>query len=83
MSDVQVDVLAIGSLAKNRYWNEKAAVRNEYATTTLVRSGDVGYVRTRSGRWLAFSILINDVPWGHVWRARLAQDKMCIRLVEE
>ena len=42
-----------------------------------------GYVRTRSGRWLAFSILINDVPWGHVWRARLAQDKVCIRLVEE
>ena len=41
-----------------------------------------GYVRTRSGRWLAFSVLVNDVPWGHVWRARLAQDKMCIRLVD-
>jgi D-alanyl-D-alanine carboxypeptidase/D-alanyl-D-alanine-endopeptidase (penicillin-binding protein 4) len=40
-----------------------------------------GYVRTRSGRWVAFSILMNDVPWGQLWRARLAQDKVCIRLV--
>jgi len=40
-----------------------------------------GYVRTRSGRWVAFSILMNDVPWGGLWRARLAQDKVCIRLV--
>ena len=40
-----------------------------------------GYVRTRGGRWVAFSILMNDVPWGQLWRARLAQDKVCIRLV--
>jgi glyoxylase-like metal-dependent hydrolase (beta-lactamase superfamily II) len=39
MSDVRVDVLAIGSLAKNTYWNEKRPVRNEYATVSLVRSG--------------------------------------------
>jgi hypothetical protein len=24
---------------------------------------------------------MNDVPWGGLWRARLAQDKVCIRLV--
>ena len=38
MSDVRVDVIAIGSLAKNTYWNEKTPVRKEYATTVLVRS---------------------------------------------
>jgi glyoxylase-like metal-dependent hydrolase (beta-lactamase superfamily II) len=41
MSDVRIDIIAIGSLAKNKYWGEKAAVRNEYATTTLVRAGKV------------------------------------------
>ena len=41
-----------------------------------------GYVRTRGGRWVAFSVLMNDVPWGQLWRARLAQDKVCIRLVD-
>jgi len=39
MSDVTVDVIAIGSLAQNKYWNEAAPVRQEYATATLVRSG--------------------------------------------
>jgi len=41
-----------------------------------------GYVRARSGRMIAFSILMNDVPWGELWRARQAQDKICIRLVD-
>jgi glyoxylase-like metal-dependent hydrolase (beta-lactamase superfamily II) len=41
MGDIRVDVLAIGNLAKNKYWNEKAPVRREYATAALVRSGDV------------------------------------------
>jgi len=44
MADVRVDVLAIGSLARNRYWGEKAPRRAEYATVTLVRSGDVALV---------------------------------------
>jgi len=39
MSDVRADVIAIGNLAKNKYWNEKAPVRKEYATAALVRSG--------------------------------------------
>jgi len=40
MADVRIDVIAIGSLAKNKYWNEKVPQREEYATATLVRSGD-------------------------------------------
>ncbi len=41
MSELRVDVVAIGTLAKNPYWDEKAPRREEYATTTLVRSGEV------------------------------------------
>lgn len=39
MSDLRIDVIAIGSLAKNKYWGENSRVRAEYATATLVRSG--------------------------------------------
>ena len=41
MADVRLDVICIGSLARNKYWNEKAAVREEYATATLVRSDEM------------------------------------------
>jgi len=41
MGDVRVDVLVIGDLAKNTYWGEKADVRQEYATATLVRAADM------------------------------------------
>ena len=41
-----------------------------------------GYVRTRTGRTAVFSIIMNDVPWGHLWKARDAQDKVCLRLVD-
>jgi len=44
MSDVRCDVLAIGSLAANAYWGETAPVRREYATATLVRSGEATLV---------------------------------------
>jgi len=44
MSAVRFDVLAIGSLAANAYWGERAPVRREYATATLVRSEDVTLV---------------------------------------
>ena len=39
MSDVTIDVIAIGSLAGNKYWNEKGPARQECATASLVRSG--------------------------------------------
>ena len=39
MSDVRLDVLAIGTLAENRFWNETGPAREEFSTVTLVRSG--------------------------------------------
>lgn len=44
MADVRTDIIAIGSLAANPYWGEKTPVRREYATATLVRSGEVRLV---------------------------------------
>ncbi len=40
MSDARLDVIVIGNLARNKYWGEKRPVREEYATATLVRSGE-------------------------------------------
>lgn len=39
MSEIRLDVLTIGTLARNRFWNEKRDVREEFSTTSLVRSG--------------------------------------------
>ncbi len=41
MADPRVDILAIGTLSKNRFWDEKSPVRQEMATATLVRSEEV------------------------------------------
>jgi glyoxylase-like metal-dependent hydrolase (beta-lactamase superfamily II) len=41
VSDLRTDVIAIGDLARNRYWGEKAPRREEYATSTLVRAGEM------------------------------------------
>jgi D-alanyl-D-alanine carboxypeptidase/D-alanyl-D-alanine-endopeptidase (penicillin-binding protein 4) len=38
-----------------------------------------GYAETDSGHVLAFAILMNEMT--HLWKARLAQDKLCIRMV--
>ena len=40
-----------------------------------------GYVRTRTGRMAIFSIIMNDVR-GQTGKARDAQDKVCLRLVD-
>lgn len=39
MATVRVDIISIGTLSRNRLWNESEAVRTAHATTTLVRSG--------------------------------------------
>jgi len=39
VTEARLDIVAIGSLAKNKYWKEKLPAREEYATTTLIRAG--------------------------------------------
>lgn len=34
---VRVDIVSVGTLSRNRFWEEKGAVRPAHATTTLVR----------------------------------------------
>jgi D-alanyl-D-alanine carboxypeptidase/D-alanyl-D-alanine-endopeptidase (penicillin-binding protein 4) len=63
-----------GTAAEGRVWGKTGYVLGTSALS--------GYVRARSGRMIVFSILMNDVPWGELWKARLAQDKVCLRLVE-
>ncbi len=36
---LRIDVISIGTLSRNRLWNETEAVRTAHATTTLVRAG--------------------------------------------
>jgi len=38
MSSPRIDIISIGTLARNRLWNESEDVRSAHATTTLVRS---------------------------------------------
>src|SRR5215204_4160173 len=39
MPSVRMDVISIGTLSRNRLWNESQPVRTPHATTTLIRSG--------------------------------------------
>jgi glyoxylase-like metal-dependent hydrolase (beta-lactamase superfamily II) len=39
MSTARVDIISIGTLSRNRLWNESQAVRTAHSTTTLIRSG--------------------------------------------
>ena len=38
MSSVRVDIVSIGTLSRNRLWNETAPIRTAHATTTLIRA---------------------------------------------
>jgi len=84
--DAFVETLSVagqdGSLAK-RLRNTPAAGR-VFGKTGYVfgTSALSGYVRTRSGRTIAFALIMNDVPWGELWKARLAQDKACLRMID-
>jgi glyoxylase-like metal-dependent hydrolase (beta-lactamase superfamily II) len=39
MPSVRLDVISIGTLSRNRLWNESQAVRTPHSTTTLIRTG--------------------------------------------
>ena len=38
MSLIRVDILSIGTLSRNRLWNETKSLRTAHATTTLIRT---------------------------------------------
>jgi serine-type D-Ala-D-Ala carboxypeptidase/endopeptidase (penicillin-binding protein 4) len=71
-----------GSLAsrmKNTAAAGKVFGKTGYVLGTSALSG---YVRAKSGRIIAFSMIMNDVPWGELWKPRQAQDRLAIRLVD-
>ena len=39
MATTRIDIISIGTLSRNRLWNESTAVRTAHATTTLIRTG--------------------------------------------
>lgn len=39
MASIRFDIISIGTLSRNRLWNEAHAVRTPHATTTLIRTG--------------------------------------------
>ena len=61
-----------------------AAEGNVYGKTGYVYgvSALSGYVKTKSGSVLAYSIIMNGFPMGELWKARAAQDKACVRMAE-
>ncbi len=63
-----------GTAAEGRVWGKTGYVRGVSALS--------GYVRTRSGRMLAYAILMSGVPWGELWKARDVQDRVCLRLLD-
>jgi glyoxylase-like metal-dependent hydrolase (beta-lactamase superfamily II) len=39
MASIRLDVISIGTLSRNRLWNESQPVRTPHATSTLIRTG--------------------------------------------
>src|SRR5215212_8015859 len=39
MASARVDIISIGTLSRNRLWNETETVRTAHATTSLIRTG--------------------------------------------
>jgi glyoxylase-like metal-dependent hydrolase (beta-lactamase superfamily II) len=39
MESIRVDIISIGTLSRNRLWNEQATMRTPHATTSLIRVG--------------------------------------------
>ena len=40
MASIRFDIISIGTLSRNRLWNEGQPVRTPHSTTTLIRTGD-------------------------------------------
>ena len=38
MASIRIDIISIGTLSRNRLWNETEALRTPHATTTLIRT---------------------------------------------
>jgi serine-type D-Ala-D-Ala carboxypeptidase/endopeptidase (penicillin-binding protein 4) len=84
--DAFVETLSVagqdGTLAK-RMKNTSAEGRVFGKTGYIAGTSTLsGYVRTKSGRMIAFSCLMNDVASGDLWKAHQAQDKLCARLAD-
>ncbi len=63
-----------GTAAEGRVYGKTGYIRGVTALS--------GYVYAAGGRVIAYSILMNNLPSGSLWKARLAQDKICLRLVD-
>jgi hypothetical protein len=40
MPAIRFDIISIGTLSRNRLWNETQDLRTAHSTTTLIRSGN-------------------------------------------
>ena len=40
MASIRFDIISIGTLSRNRLWNETQAIRTPHSTTTLIRTGN-------------------------------------------
>ncbi|MCH8914228.1 MAG: hypothetical protein IIA33_11765, partial [Planctomycetes bacterium] len=41
---VSVEIISVGTLSRNRFWNETSARRPAHATTTLLRSDETSII---------------------------------------
>ena len=41
---VSVEIISVGTLSRNRFWNETSAQRPAHATTTLLRSDETSII---------------------------------------
>jgi glyoxylase-like metal-dependent hydrolase (beta-lactamase superfamily II) len=49
MASARVDIISIGTLGRNRLWNESQAVRTAHATTSLIRTPDGRHILVDPG----------------------------------
>lgn len=71
-----------GTLSKRS--NKSVLAGRVFAKTGYIRGvrSLSGYIQTKRGNWIGFSILMNEVPGGHGWRARQLQEDICQLLVD-